>query len=189
MLPANTYRELVLGSYYCMASMQMGYSHLAMDICLLDELKILDGFMEGETFHSDVFDSIKDPTVQSINRFVKETKVILDELEDANHILPEEIDEFDDPKMPGYEDKADKQIWLAVLLIYSEGMLAELTHLRDELCELNGEPAITDFDHIDFYEDENVKSIAIFHQKVMELTNEVREQLIREIEEKENREG
>lgn len=189
MLPANPYRKLVIESYYYMLTIHFGYSHVAMDICLLDELKILDGFMEGETFHQDVFDSIKDPAVQTINRFLKETKVILNELEDANHILDEEIDEFDDPERPAYEDKADKLIWLCVLLLYSDHMLAELTHLIDDLCELNGEPPITDFGHIDFYEDENVRYIATFYQKVMEFTDEVKEHLVRENEEKENRES
>ena len=189
MLSNNPYRKLIMDSYYRMASIQMAYGHIAMDICLLDELKILDGFMENEVFHPDVFESIKDEAVQRINRFLKETTSITKALDEANHFMDEEIDEMEDPPMPAYDGKADRQILLCVLLIYTEKEVSELATFINEICELNGYPPITDYANADFYEDENVRLIASFYTKVLELFDEFKEEVLREDDKRRSKNG
>lgn len=103
MITKNPYRKLLLDSYFLMLSTQMAYGHLAMDICLLDELNILDGYMEGEEYHYDVFSMIKDKGVQRIYMFIKETLVISGALNEANNFLDEEVDEYEDPLMPAFD--------------------------------------------------------------------------------------
>ncbi len=90
-----------------------------MDICLLDELKILDGYMEGESFQPDLFDSIQDQAVRRIGRFLKESVPIREKLKEANHFMDEEIDEFGDPPMPVFDGEADRHTLLCVLLVYT----------------------------------------------------------------------
>lgn len=180
MLSNSRYRKLIVNSYYRMISTQMAYCHVGLEICLLDELKILDGFMEGENFHPDVFESIKDEGVRRIHRFLKETNLVLDELQELNYFPDEEMDEWEDPLMPAYDGKADRHILLVVLLIYTEKEVSELAKLINDICELNGYPPITNYAYAEFYEDENVRIIASFYIKVLELFDEFKEEVFRE---------
>lgn len=158
----------------------MAYTHVGLDICLLDELKVLDGYMEGEYFHPDAFETIKDEGVRRIHRFIKETNPILDEMDAVNHFRDEEIDELEDPLMPAFDGEADRQTLLAVLLIYTQKEVDELVTLINDICELTGYPPITDYAHAEFYEDENVRIIASFYKKVLEMCGEFKEEVFRE---------
>lgn len=188
MLSNNSYRKLILASYYRMISTQMAYTRIGLDICLLDELKILDGFMEGEHFHPDAFETIKDVGVRRIHRFLKETEPITSSFQEINSFLKEEIDTLEDPLMPAYDGKADRHILLFVLLVYTDKDVSELATLINELCELNGYPPITDYENADFYEDENVRLIASFYKKVLELFDEFKDEVFEE-EDKRNKLG
>ncbi len=189
MLSNNRYRQLAVQSFYRMISTQMAYTRVGLDICLLDELKILDGYMEGEYFHPDAFETIKDEKVRRIHRFIKETKPQLDQMQVLNNFLDEEIDELEDPPMPAYEGKADRFTLLCVLLIYTEKDVSELATLINGICEFNGFPPITNYANAEFYEDENIRLISSFYSKVLELFEEFKEEVLKLDDEKRSKNG
>lgn len=188
MLTNTQYRKLIIDSFYRMLSTQMAYGHVAMDICLLDELNMLDGYMEGENFDPAVFETIKDEGVRRIHRFLKETRPIIEAMEETNHFMDEELD-MDDPSMPAYDGKADRQIMLCVLLIYTQQEVIELATLINNICELTGYPPITDYANAEFYEDENVRLISLFYKKVLELFEEFKEEVLRVDDERRGKNG
>ena len=187
MLSNNPYRKLVLDSFYRLRSTQMAYGHLAYEICLVDEHKLPDGFMDGETYNPEVYESINDEAVRRIGRFLKETMPITDVLYENNHFLDEEGDDYEDPLMPAYDGEADHHILLCVLLVYTEQDVSELVTLINALCELTGYPQLRDYAHAEFYEDENLRLIASFYIKVLEMFEEFKKEVMRVEDEKRNR--
>ena len=153
----------------------MAYGHIALEICLIDKLKLPDGFMDGETYKPEEFESINDEAVRRIGRFLKETRPITDELYENNHFLDEEGDDYEDPPMPAYDGEADRHILLCVLLVYTEKYVSELITLINELCELSDCPPLTDYANAEFYDDENLRLIASFYKKVLEMFEEFKE--------------
>ncbi|HUZ61813.1 MAG TPA: hypothetical protein VMU83_23750 [Hanamia sp.] len=135
--------------------------------------------MEGEEYHYDVFSMIKDKGVQRIYRFIKETLVISGALNEANKFLDEEVDEYEDPLMPAFDGVADRKTLLCVLLVYTLQEVNELPILINKICGLNLDPPMKDFANTDYYDDENVKLIAAFYNKVLEITDEFKEEVIK----------
>ena len=62
------YRKLLLDAYAFMFFARASYIRLGFEICLLDELKELKGYMEGETFQMDILGTMKDKAVLRIHR-------------------------------------------------------------------------------------------------------------------------
>lgn len=182
MLSNNQYRQLIVKSYYRMFSTDMAYAPIAMDIRLLDELMIPDGYMEGESFQPDLFDSIQDQAVRRIGRFLKESVPIRKKLKEANHFMDEEIDEFGDPPMPVFDGEADRHTLLGVLLVYTFQDVSELADLINDICELNGDPPIKEYANAEFYDDENVRIISLFYKTVLEMFEEFKEEVLKEDE-------
>lgn len=54
--------------------------------------------------------------------------------------------------------------------------------LINDLCELKGYPPITDYENADFYE--NVRLIASFYKKMLELVDEFKEEVFKEEDER-----
>ncbi|MGH2648483.1 MAG: hypothetical protein ACRDE8_12980, partial [Ginsengibacter sp.] len=178
----NNYRKLLLDSCNLMITTQFAYYKLAMDICLLDELKELDGYMEGEVFSRNVFETMKDPAVLRIDRFAKETDVFIDRLDEANNFLNEEFNDFDEALMPTCNAKVNRLETLAILMLYTEREVSKIIPMIDKLCVINEEPPITNYANPPYCNDENVKLIAGFYDKVLELYNDIMETEIQQTE-------
>jgi hypothetical protein len=172
MISTNPYRKLLLDSYFLMLSTQIAYCNLAMQICLLDELKELDGYMEGENYHQDVFSMIEDKAVQRIYRFLTETDVFAQALDEANNFLNEELDLYGEYATPACLEKLDRSEILGMLLLYTEQVVSEIHIFINKLCDINFDPPMTDYANTTGYDDENVKFIAAFYNKVLEMINE-----------------
>lgn len=179
MISKDTYRKFLLDSYFEMLSIHSVYRSLAMDICVLGELKDLEEYIEEDMLLEDIFMLIEDAAVRRINQFLIETKIFTDEMREANNILSEELEVYNYPATPSYEGEPNRTHTIALLLVYTKGKLPGLPVLINELCNINEEPPITDYNDTSGCDDENVKLIVAFYNKVLELADALMETEIR----------
>lgn len=165
-------RQKLLDAYFLMVSCQMAFFKIAINICLLDELKELDGFLDEEDeFHRDILDTMKDPIVIRIGQFIKETDQYLDQLDENNNFLDEELDPYGEPLIPDCEEKLDREGQLGLLALYFEDRVSRLKDYIGELCVINNQIPITNYENTELCDDEDIKSIAGFYAKGLQFVN------------------
>ena len=178
----NQYRKLILDSYALMLTAQESYIHLGFEICLLGELKELNGYMEGESFEMNILGTMEDKAALRIHRFAIETHGLIDKLEEDNNFLTEELMEYENagwPELAGDVEKNRLHL-LALLCLYTEREVSKITEFIDQLCYINNDPPMRNYTDISLYDDENVKIIAAFYAKVLELNDDIIETEIKE---------
>ena len=177
----DQYRKLILDSYALMLSAKQSFIRLGFEICLLDELKELNGYMEGESFEMDILGTMEDKAVLRIHRFATESHVLIKKLYKGNNLLTEEIMEYEFDGGPEYEGEVelDRLHLLALLCLYTQREISKITGFIDELCYINNDLPLKNYVDTSLYDDENVKIIAAFYVKVMELNDDIIETEIR----------
>ncbi|MGH2646092.1 MAG: hypothetical protein ACRDE8_00935 [Ginsengibacter sp.] len=168
----DPYRKILVEAFFLMLCAGNSYGNLAMDICILGELSFLDGYMDDEEFDNEVFSMVEDTAVKRIHRFLVETTHLVTALDEANNFLEEEFSPHGLPHRASLDAEADRMRLIATLIIYTEKKLSKLAVLINKLCEINLDPPVTNYKLMDSYDDENVKIIAAFYDKVLELTDE-----------------
>ncbi|MDQ6904290.1 MAG: hypothetical protein M3139_14930 [Bacteroidota bacterium] len=171
----DQYRKLILDSHDLMIYAKESYIHLGFEICLLDELKELDGYMDGETFQMDILGTMEDKAVLRIHQFATESDVLIKKLYEDNNLLTEEIMEYEEFGGPQYESavKIDRLHLLALLCLYTQREVSEITKFVDEMCYINNDPPLKDYTDTSLYDDENVKIIAAFYAMVKKLNDDI----------------
>jgi hypothetical protein len=167
------YRKLLLDAYAFMFFARVSYIHLGFEICLLDELKELKGYMEGETFQMEILGTMKDRAVLRIHRFAQESNVLLEKIYQDNNFLDEEIMDYEYDEPPKGEGEMDRIRLLAVLCLYTEREVSKITELINKLCILNNEPPLNTYPDIGYYEDENIKLLSTLYTKAVELHDDI----------------
>lgn len=171
----NQYRKLILDSYNLMISAKESYIHLGFEICLLDELKELNGYMEGETYQMDILGTMEDKAVLRIHQFATESDVLIEKLYKDNNLLTEEIMEYEEPGWPQFADVAepDRLHILGLLCLHTEREVSKITKFVDELCYINNDPPLRNYTDTSLYDDDNVKIIAAFYALVKKLIDDI----------------
>lgn len=169
----NGYRKLLLDAYAHMFFARVTYIHLGFDICLLDELKELKDYMEGETFKMDILGTMRDTAVLRIHEFAQESDVLLEKIFQDNNFLDEEVMEYEYDGPPGAEGELDRMTLLAVLCLYTEREVSKIIELINKLCEINNEPPLNTYADISYYDDENIKLLSTLYEKAVDLHNDI----------------
>ena len=169
----NEYRKLLLDAYAFMFFARMSYIHLGFEICLLDELRELKGYMEGETFPMDILGTMKDRAVLRIHRFAQESDVLLEKIYQDNNFLDEEVMDYEYDGPPAAEGEMDRIRLLALLCLYTEREVIKITELINKLCILNNEPPLNTYPDIGYYDDENIKLLSTLYTKAVELHDDI----------------
>ena len=167
------YRKLLLDAYAFMFFAKTSYIHLGFEICLLDELNELKGYMEGETFQTDILGTMKDSAVLRIHRFAQESDVLLEKIYQDNNFLDEEIMDYEYDGPPSGEGDMDRISLLAVLCLYTEREVIKITELINKLCVLINEPPLDTYPDISYYDDENIKLLSTLYTKAVELHHDI----------------
>lgn len=174
------YRKLLLDAYAFMFFARASYIHLGFHICLLDELKELNDYMEGEEFQTDILGTMKDKVVLRMHSFAQESNVLLEKIYQDNNFLDEEVMDYEYDGPPSGEGEMDRISLLAVLCLYTEQEVIKITELINKLCILNNEPPLNTYADISYYDDENIKLLATLYTKAVELHDDIIETEIRE---------
>ena len=118
----DQYRKLLLDSYAFMFCARVSYIHLGFNICLLDEIKELNGYMEGESFEMDILGTMQDKAVLRIHRFATEVDVLIEKLYEDNNFLSEEIMDYEYDGPPGGEGSIRPDAYTCItVFIYRQG--------------------------------------------------------------------
>ena len=176
----DQYRNLLLDSYAFMFFAKASYVHLGFEICLLDELKELKGYMENETFQMDILGTMQDRAVLRIHQFATESGVLMEKLYEDNNFLEEEIMDYEYEGPPGYEGEPSRLHTLAVLCLYTDREVSKITEFIDKLCYINNDPPLKNYADTSLYDDENVKILAAFYTRARELYDDIIETEIKE---------
>ena len=169
----DQYRKLLLDSYAFMFFARVSYIHLGFEICLLDEIKELNGYMENETFQMDILGTMKDTAALRIHRFATESAELIEKVFENNNFLEEEIDDYEYEGPPGYKGKPDRMHLLVLICLYTDREVSKITEFIDELCNINNDPPLKNYSDTTLYDDENVKIIAAFYVKARELYDDI----------------
>jgi hypothetical protein len=117
---------------------------------------------------------MKDPAILRIDRFLDDSDMYIDQLRDHNNFLEEELNEREDPPLPGAEEKLDRTYFLKMLVVYFDGELAkQYEQFITELCYLGDEIPLTDYANTEDCDDENIKAVAAFYVTSMGLVEDI----------------
>jgi hypothetical protein len=177
----DPYRKVLLDAYAFMFSAKISYIHIGFNICLLGELKLLQGYMENETFPMDILGTMKDKAALRIHQFATESGELMEKLFEDNNLLDEEMMDYEYEGPPGCEGELDRPHLLGLLCLYTEREVSKITEFIDKLCYINNDPPLQNYADTSLYDDENIKIMAAFYTKAMELYNDILEKEIRRI--------
>jgi hypothetical protein len=166
------YRKKVVQCYYIMLSTQLLLAKSAFQIYMHFEVDELDKYIEeGYEFSREMLDNIKDPIVERINKFIYESDALIYEIEDRNLISEDDLDDGED--LAAIEDngaavrvKSYTGLVIFYLKLYASNRIEKA---MKELSEIKNELPGADAAHAELYEDDNLKSIALFHAGLSEL--------------------
>jgi hypothetical protein len=162
----NPYRTKIVDCYFLAASTHLAFATIALDICFLDELKDVEPYREDDDMmvSRDIFKTMKDPAVLRIDRFLDDTDIYLDQLQQNNNLLDEEVDALGEPLLPGAAEDFERIHYLKMLEVYfKQHMAPKFEQYIGELCEMGNEIPISDYTNTDNCDDENIKSLAGFY--------------------------
>ncbi|MEO7047965.1 MAG: hypothetical protein ABI091_21885 [Ferruginibacter sp.] len=152
----------------------MAFAKIALDIALLDELKEVAPYKEDDDvqFNRGILKTMKDPIILVIDRFLDDSDIYITKLEEDNNFLDEELDDMAEHAIPGSVGDCNRSMFLKILAFYFEQHLTpQFTQSINELCELSNEIPLKDYRKADNFDDENIKAVAAFYVKCINLVD------------------